>query len=77
MTLTDRKMSLQLPDTSPAGPVSGKLYIAYETNYNDHLNYFCDGTAITRKFTYFYISAPNLTSNSMVISKHHLPEHEI
>ena len=40
MTLTDRKMSLQLPDTSPAGPVSGKLYIAYETNYNDHLNYF-------------------------------------
>ena len=32
-------MSLQLPDTSPAGPVSGKLYIAYETNYNDHLNY--------------------------------------
>jgi len=37
----------------------------------------CDGTAITRKFTYFYIAAPTLTSKSMVINKHHLPEHEI
>jgi len=39
--------------------------------------YVCDGTAITRKFTYFYITAPTLTSKSMVIDKHHLPEHEI
>ena len=37
----------------------------------------CDGTAITRKFTYFYITAPTLTSKSMVIDKYHLPEHEI
>ena len=37
----------------------------------------CDGTAITRKFTYFHIATPTLTSKSMVISKHHLPEHEI
>jgi len=29
----------------------------------------CDGTGITRKFTYFYIATPTLTSNSMIISK--------
>ena len=55
------------------------LFVALPFNMSQPMviSAYCDGTAITRKFTYFYITAPTLTSNSMVINKHHLPEHEI